>query len=414
MIIIRLINESFLFALQSIRVNKVRTLLSLLGITIGIFSVISVFTVFDSMERSIKSSIDELGDNVLFVQKWPWAMGGDYPWWKYWQRPDPKLAELAEIQRKSNTIESASFMIAVNRTVKYLNNSIENAVVVAASHDYDKTMTVKVEEGRYFTAIESASGKNVVIIGSEISEVLFNGLDPIGRKIKIFGRNVEVIGIREKEGEDLFGNTSDDQLLIPINFARSLVDIRNTSPSIIVRARPNITNDEMRDELTGILRASHRLKPSEDDDFAINETDIITKGFEDLFRIVGMVGWVIGGFSLLVGGFGIANIMFVSVKERTNQIGIQKSLGAKNYFILFQFLFEAVFLSLFGGIVGLLIILLLVVLVNSQGMALELVLTNGNIILGMGVSIFIGLISGIIPARNASRLNPVEAMRSTF
>ncbi|MBC35852.1 MAG: ABC transporter [Bacteroidetes bacterium] len=414
MIIIRLINESFLFALQSIRVNKVRTLLSLLGITIGIFSVISVFTVFDSMERSIKSSIDELGDNVLFVQKWPWAMGGDYPWWKYWQRPEPKLAELAEIQRKSNTIESASFMIAVNRTVKYLNNSIENAVVVAASHDYDKTMTVKVEEGRYFTAIESASGKNVVIIGAEISEVLFNGLDPIGRKIKIFGRNVEVIGVREKEGEDLFGNTSDDQLLIPINFARSLVDIRNTSPSIIVRARPNITNDEMRDELTGILRASHRLKPSEDDDFAINETDIITKGFEDLFRIVGMVGWVIGGFSLLVGGFGIANIMFVSVKERTNQIGIQKSLGAKNYFILFQFLFEAVFLSLFGGIVGLLIILLLVVLVNSQGMALELVLTNGNIILGMGVSIFIGLISGIIPARNASRLNPVEAMRSTF
>lgn len=366
------------------------------------------------MERSIKSSIDELGDNVLFVQKWPWAMGGDYPWWKYWQRPEPKLAELAEIQRKSNTIESASFMIAVNRTVKYLNNSIENAVVVAASHDYDKTMTVKVEEGRYFTAIESASGKNVVIIGAEISEVLFNGLDPIGRKIKIFGRNVEVIGVREKEGEDLFGNTSDDQLLIPINFARSLVDIRNTSPSIIVRARPNITNDEMRDELTGILRASHRLKPSEDDDFAINETDIITKGFEDLFRIVGMVGWVIGGFSLLVGGFGIANIMFVSVKERTNQIGIQKSLGAKNYFILFQFLFEAVFLSLFGGIVGLLIILLLVVLVNSQGMALELVLTNGNIILGMGVSIFIGLISGIIPARNASRLNPVEAMRSTF
>ena len=414
MIIIRLINESFLFALQSIRVNKVRTLLSLLGITIGIFSVISVFTVFDSMERSIKSSIDELGDNVLFVQKWPWAMGGDYPWWKYWQRPEPKLAELAEIQRKSNTIESASFMIAVNRTVKYLNNSIENAVVVAASHDYDKTMTVKVEEGRYFTAIESASGKNVVIIGSEISEVLFNGLDPIGRKIKIFGRNVEVIGIREKEGEDLFGNTSDDQLLIPINFARSLVDVRNTSPSIIVRARPNITNDEMRDELTGILRASHRLKPSEDDDFAINETDIITKGFEDLFNIVGMVGWVIGGFSLLVGGFGIANIMFVSVKERTSQIGIQKSLGAKNYFILFQFLFEAVFLSLFGGIVGLLIILLLVVLVNSQGMALELVLTNGNIILGMGVSIFIGLISGIIPARNASRLNPVDAMRSTF
>lgn len=414
MIIIRLIYESFLFALQAVRVNKTRTLLSLLGITIGIFSVISVFTVFDSMERSIHKSIESLGDNVLFVQKWPWAMGGDYPWWKYYKRPEPKFSELAEIQRRSNTIESASFMVNVRRTVKFLNNRIDNADIMAVSHDYDGTMKLNIEDGRYFTPIESKGGKNVVIIGSEVAENLFSGAYAIGKRIKIFGRNLEVIGLLKKEGEDIFGNTSDNQLFIPINYARGLIDLRNTSTTIIVRAKNNVTNDEMRDELTGILRANHKLRPSEDDDFAINETDVITKGFDSLFKVIALVGGIIGGFSLLVGGFGIANIMFVSVKERTSQIGIQKSLGAKNYFILFQFLFEAIFLSLFGGIVGLIIIMLLVLGVNTQDFALELVLTKGNVILGMGVSILIGLISGIIPAFNASRLNPVEAMRSTF
>ena len=414
MIVLRLINESFIFALQAIRVNKVRTLLSLLGITIGIFSVISVFTVFDSMERSIKSSIDSLGDNVLFIQKWPWSMGGSYPWWKYIKRPEPQLKELEEIQRKSNTVEATTFMIGANRVVKYESSSIEDVTILGVSHDYNKVMKFDLQEGRYFTPIESKSGKSVVIIGAEIADQLFENIDPIGRKIKIFGRKMEIIGITIREGENIFGDSNDDQLIIPINFARTVIDIKNTSTNIIVKAKPNVSNDEMRDELTGILRSLHKLKPSEEDDFAINETDIITKGFEDLFGIIAVVGWIIGGFSLLVGGFGIANIMFVSVKERTSQIGIQKSLGAKNYFILLQFLFEAIFLSLFGGTIGLLIILILVFIVNAQGVPLDLVLTQGNVILGLSVSVFIGLISGFIPAFNASKLNPVEAMRSTF
>lgn len=414
MIVIRLINESFVFALQAIRVNKVRTLLSLLGITIGIFSVISVFTVFDSMERSIKSSIDSLGDNVLFVQKWPWSMGGSYPWWKYINRPEPQLKELEEIQRKSNTIESSTFMIGANRVVKFGNNSIEDATILGVSHDYNKVMKFDLQNGRYFTPIETKSGKGVVIVGAEIVENLFNNIDPIGRKIKIFGRKLEIIGITVKEGEDIFGNSNDDQLIIPINFARTVIDLKNTSTNIIVKAKPNVSNDEMKDELTGILRSLHKLKPSADDDFAINETDIISKGFDGLFAIIAGVGWLIGGFSLLVGGFGIANIMFVSVKERTSQIGIQKSLGAKNYFILLQFLFEAIFLSIFGGMLGLLIIFILVLIVNMQGMPLDLVLTQGNIILGIGVAGFIGLLSGLIPAYSASKLNPVDAMRSSF
>jgi putative ABC transport system permease protein len=414
MIFLKLLRESFIFAFHEIIVNKTRTILSLLGITIGIFSIISVFTVFDSMENSIRKSIDSLGDNVLFVQKWPWAMGGDYPWWKYWQRPEPNIKDLNEIQKRSQTSEASAFMIGVTKNVKYENNNIENVNIIAVSQDFNIVMPFDLNEGRYFTQIESVSGRNVAIIGSEIATNIFNNIEPLNKKIKIFGRKLVVIGVMKKEGEDMFGNTSDDQVIIPINFARNVLDVRNIGSTIVVRAKPMVSNEELKDELTGIMRSIHKLKPSAEDDFAINETDIISKGFDDLFGVIAMVGWIIGGFSLLVGGFGIANIMFVSVKERTSQIGIQKSLGAKKYFILLQFLFEAIFLSLFGGIVGLMIIFIIVVLVNSQDFALKLVLTEGNILIGIFVSGFIGLVSGFIPAYSASRLNPVEAMRTTF
>jgi len=411
-IFLKLLRESFVFAFQSIIVNKIRTLLSLLGITIGIFSVISVLTIFDSMEIAIHKSIDQLGDNALFVQKWPWAMGGDYPWWKYWKRPEPTLQDLREIQRRSTASEASTFMFSVNRTVKYRNNSIEDIDIIAVSHDFDKVMPFDLEDGRYFIPIESKVGKNVTILGKDIAEKLFAGASPIGKQIKIFGSKLEIIGVMKKEGEDMFGSSSDDQVFIPVNYARNYIDIQNVGTTIIVRAKPLVSNDELRDELVGIMRSVRKLKPKAEDDFAINETSIISKGFDEFFGVIAIIGWIVGGFSLLVGGFGIANIMFVSVKERTNQIGIQMSLGAKRFFILFQFLFEAIFLSLFGGIVGLLIIYIIVLL--SQNFPFTLQLTIGNIIVGISVSVIIGLIAGIVPSYLASRLDPVEAMRSTF
>jgi putative ABC transport system permease protein len=412
-IFLKLLRESYLFALHEIAMNKIRTLLALLGITIGIFSIIAVFTIFDSMESTIRNSINSLGNDVLFVQKWPWAMGGDYPWWKYLNRPEASPAELKEIQRRSQTSQASTYISGVGGTIKYREKSIDNANVITVSEDYDKVMPVDIGDGRFISQLEFKSGKPVAVIGSDIVANLMDTKDPIGKKIKIFGLNVEVIGIMKREGNNIFGSSDDDQLIVPVNFARNHMDVKELQGAIIVKAKPGVSLDEMRDELTGIMRAVRKLKPKAEDNFAINQTDIISKGFDQLFGVIAMVGWVIGGFSLLVGGFGIANIMFVSVKERTRLIGIQKSLGAKKYFIMLQFLFEAVFLSLFGGLLGLLIVFIISFTI-SQVYDMSLTLTQGNIFLGIFVSAFIGFVSGLIPAWNASRLDPVEAMRSTF
>ncbi len=410
----KLIAESFRFAIDALVINKVRTILSLLGITIGIFSIISVFSVFDSLEKAIRDDINSLGDNVLFIQKWPWAMGGaDYPWWRYWQRPEPSLQDMRELQRRSNAAEAFAFMIGTSRDVSYLNTTIQRVGISAVSHDYALVMPFDLQEGRYFTSIESQAGRNVAIIGANIAETLFPNTDAVGKSIKIFGLRMDVIGVIKKKGDDIFGNSDDENIIIPVNFARNVIDIRGSGSSIVALAKPNVSNAELIDELTGLLRSIRKLKPAADDNFSINEIDIINRGFDQFFGVIAIVGWIIGGFSLLVGGFGIANIMFVSVKERTSQIGIQKSLGAKNYFVLLQFLFEAIFLSIIGGFVGLLIVFGLSLLV-SLTTSFTLILSTGNIFLGIFVSALIGLISGFLPAWSASRLDPVEAMRSTF
>ena len=412
-IFFKLLRESYLFAIHEIAVNKVRTLLSLLGITIGIFSIIAVFTIFDSMEINIKNSINSLGNDVLFVQKWPWAMGGDYPWWKYFKRPEASLDDLKEIQKRSQTSYASAYSANISQTVKYREKSIENAVIVVVSEDYDKVMPLEIGSGRFISPAEFVSGKPVAVVGNDIVDNLLNTPEPIGKKIRIFGLNVEVIGLLRKEGNTIFGPGNDNQIIIPVNFAKSQLDIRNLESAVVVKAKPGISLDEMRDELYGIMRSVRKLKPKAEDNFVINQTDVITKGFDQLFSVIAFVSWIIGGFSLLVGGFGIANIMFVSVKERTRIIGIQKSLGAKNYFVLQQFLFEAIFLSMMGGVVGLIIVFLLA-FSFSLAFDLKLVLTSGNIFIGLFVSALIGFVSGLIPAWKASRLDPVEAMRSTF
>lgn len=409
-----LLKESVIFALQALIGNKLRSILSLLGITIGIFAVIMVFTIVDSLELNLRKSVQSLGNDVVFIQKWPWTFGPDYPWWKYINRPLPAYKELNYVLENCNGAQSAAFMVSASTTVKYRSSSIENVSVICASYQYDKVKSFEIEEGRYFTEIESTSGRPVGIIGDVLAKALFPNQSPIGQEIKVRGSKVVVIGVFKKEGESILGGSVDTQVLVPVNYARSLIDINdeNLDPQILVRAKPGLSNDELISELTGLMRSERRLRPLEEEDFALNQTSLISNQFDSLFDVVGIAGWIIGGFSILVGGFGIANIMFVSVKERTNIIGIQKSLGAKNYFILMQFLFESVFLSLIGGLIGLFIVYLLT-LAAGDSMGMEITLSRSNIILGFTISILIGVVSGFVPAYGASQMDPVEAIRSS-
>lgn len=414
MIFFGLFKESVFFAINALVVNKLRTFLSLLGITIGIFAIITVFTVVDSLEQNLRKSVQSLGDDVVFIEKWPWAFDGDYPWWKYMNRPLPEYNELDEIMQQCNGAQSAAFLISSQITIKHKSNSIENVTIICASHQYEKVKNFEIADGRYFTEIESSSGRPVAVIGDVLAKALFPNQSPLGQTIKLNGAKATVIGVFKKEGESILGGSPDTQVLVPVNYARSLIDIHNENldPQIMVRAKPGISNDELIAELTGLMRSMHKLKPLVEDNFSLNQTSLISKEFDSLFEIVGIAGWIIGGFSILVGGFGIANIMFVSVKERTNIIGIQKSLGAKNYFILLQFLFESVFLSLIGGIIGLLIVFTITQLAGDS-IGMEISLSKSNIILGFTISILIGVVSGFVPAYSASQLDPVEAIRAS-
>jgi putative ABC transport system permease protein len=414
MIILKLIRESFLFAYDALRQNKLRTLLSLLGVTIGIFTIIAVFSAVDTLRNNLQKSVNKLGSNSIYIQKWPWVGEDNFPWWKYMQRPVPKLRDFAQVQRRSQTAKAISYEISIdNRTVKYESNTVDGAQIDAVSHDHDKTWNFDFQDGRYFTEIESRTGAPVTIIGADIAGALFPDGTGLGKQIKIMGRKVTIIGVFAKEGKDILGISSDNEILLPLNFAKNIIDIENEkyNPQIVVRGLDNLNDVEVESEVRGIMRSVRSIRPGVEDNFALNKSNILSNELDRLFGIVNIAGAIIGGFSILVGGFGIANIMFVSVKERTNIIGIQKSLGAKNYFILLQFLIESIVLCLLGGAMGLLLVYLGTFGVKAAA-DIQIVLDANNIIFGIGISVVIGIISGIVPAWFASRLDPVEAIRT--
>lgn len=413
MLYLRLLKESLFFAIDSLVVNKLRTILSLLGITIGIFAMVSVFTMVDSLENNIRSSISSLGDNVIYVAKMPWDFDPNQPWWDYIKRPQPDLNEFKMLKKQIANAEAIAMVLGGGATIKFENNSMNNVEGTGVTSEYNQIWDLKIKKGRYITDLESNSGRPVGVIGADVASGLFGSTNPIGKKLKIKGRKLEVIGILAKEGESIMGQTNDRKIFMPLQFARNFYNLksRNSNAVIMVRAKDGVGNEELKDELTGVMRSLRKLKPKVKNDFALNEMSMLSQGFDAIFGVINISGFVIGIFSILVGGFSIANIMFVSVKERTSLIGIQKSLGAKNFFILFQFLFESVFLCLIGGAIGLFFIFL-GTLVMTYIIDFPTTLGLSNILLGVGLSAGIGIIAGIIPSYQASRLDPVEAIRT--
>lgn len=387
-----------------------RTILSLLGITIGILCIISIMTVIDSMKQTITSSIESLGGEVIFVEKFPWEFptDGEYPWWKYINRPDPKYLEFKQIQESSSVAKYVAFSASIRTGISHNGNTIENYVESFISYDYDKVQKLDIKEGRYFTPIESNYGSNVAIIGNNIAEELFPNGSAIGQEIKVDGHKLTVIGILNKEGEAMMNN-NDFVVYAPLNFGKSIYHIDNCNPRIFAIAKDSYSIDELSDELIVLLRGIRRIPVSDDNNFALNRASTLTSFMDSIFKVLNTVGFVIGGFSIIVGAFGIANIMFVSVKERTKEIGIQKAIGAKFYFILLQFLCESVVLCLLGGIVGLIFVQILITIASSVT-EFNLVMSGSNILIGILISTVVGFLSGLVPAWQAASLNPVVAI----
>ena len=402
--------ESLIFAYQALRSNLMRTTLSLLGVSVGIFAIVAVFTAVDSLNKNIRSEIDSFaGSGVLYVGKWPWIMQNNYPWWKYLNRPEMKYTEFQFLKDNLKSAKAIAIIDNGRSASATKGSSSMDVNMTGASYDYNQITSVPVQFGRYFLPIESENALNVVIIGAKVSE---NLQATVGDQIKLNGIKFQIIGIIEKKGNDLlsFGGTPDEKVFIPYSTFSAVFQKDKPAPDIAIKAMDDdLGQENLEGEVTGLMRSLRSIKPKQESNFAVNRLDGLNQFFDGIFAALNVAGALIAGFSLLVGGFGIANIMFVSVKERTNIIGIQKSLGAKNYFILFQFLFEAVFLSLIGGLVGIGLVVLLTLIPQD---ALPLVLSMKNIVTGLFISSFIGILSGIIPAWVAAKRDPVIAIRS--
>ncbi|MEN9326094.1 MAG: hypothetical protein RI943_515 [Bacteroidota bacterium] len=410
---IRLLKESFAFAFNALRSNKLRTLLSLLGVTVGIFSIIAVLAAVDSLKKNIVDSLDGMDKNTIYLFKYSFGPT-DVEEWKRDQFPHVKYDEYQYLQKSMADIDKISFnFFTNNQSIKYDDNTVNSIRVKPSTNEFFEIEPFKVDKGRLFNEAESNSGTSVIVIGSEVADGLFKGNDPIGKQIRLYGQRFTVIGVLKKMGQNAFEDSNDVAVFLPVNNIRKLYGDNSTifTPAILIKPKGGVDIEEFKAELTNKMRSLRGLRAGEINSFFVNILSGFTNFIDDIIGKMNVAGWGISIFSLLVGGFGIANIMFVSVKERTNLIGIQKALGAKNRFILFQFLFEAVILAMFGGLIGI-VLVWLIALILTNVLDFEFILSSFNILLGSSLSVIIGLISGILPAISASKLDPVEAIRT--
>jgi putative ABC transport system permease protein len=408
--------NSFKMALQELRVNKLRTFLSLFGITIGIFCIIGVLATIDSLQTKIKSDLSSFGNNTIYIDKWSYGGGGgegDYPWWKYMKRPSMKVSEMETIQKKSYLASNIAFFVSSTQSFTYEENILKGINMYGITNDFNKIQAFNIGYGRYFKDTDFERGVPLGVIGYEVASELFGKPEKaLGKIVSYRGRRLAVIGIIEKQGSSMIGGFDyDKSCIVTYNYFASVFNPDNSSPYIMVQAKPGIPSKALQDELNGVMRQLRKLSPTQEDNFTCNDVAQFKDQIESVFGSINSGGWAIAGLSLIVGAFGVANIMFVTVRERTSQIGLKKAIGARSSTILYEFLLESAFLCIIGGLVGLFLVWILAL---SLSAVLPFAITIAPSIIGLALSICIilGVIAGIIPASIAAKMNPVDAIRT--
>jgi putative ABC transport system permease protein len=405
--------NSFKMALQELKVNKLRTFLSLFGITIGIFCIIGVLATIDSLKTKISNDLSGLGNNTIFIDKWDYNGGPEYPWWKFVKRPSMKISEMEFVQKRSSFASNIAFFVSTSATFSYEENNLKGVNLYGVTNDFNKIQTFNIGTGRYFNETDFNRGVPFAVIGNEVANELYGKPEKaLGKTITYGGRRLQVVGIVEKQGSSMIGGFDYDKaVIVTYGYYASIFNPDQNNPYIMVQAKPGIPSKALQDELNGIMRQLRKLSPTQEDNFTCNDVAQFKDQIESVFGAINKGGWAIAGLSLLVGAFGVANIMFVTVRERTSQIGLKKAIGAKSSTILYEFLLESAFLCIIGGLVGLFLVWLLTVALGAV-LPFPIFIAPSIIFLALSICIILGVISGIIPASIAAKMNPVEAIRT--
>ena len=409
---LNILANSLRLTLQELKVNKLRTALSLTGIAFGIFCIIGVLATVNSLERNIQNEVKSLGSNTIYIDKWEYSGGPDRPQWKYRARPTMKYEEAGMIKMRAELLDDVSLLLRTGGAISYKDDVIENASVYGITEAQMTVQPINFEFGRFFSNSEFNSGSNVCLIGNANAESLFgNSERALGKEIDVKGKKTIVVGVIKKEGKNFIGWDYDNCIMLPYRYCKQIFNVEWSNPVLIAKGKEGITPTQLSNELRGIMRQIRRLAPTEEDNFSLNSVEAFSKAISESFVMINVVGAVIGGISLIVGMFGIANIMFVTVKERTPVIGLKKAIGAKKGSILFEFLMEAALLCIIGGAIGLLLVYILT-LILSGPLHFPVYISIPMLITTVIICITVGILAGIIPARRAAKMDPVVAIRS--